>query len=90
MQYLLARDDRVIPVTVGSALDGVYRVESAGEREVALVHVATGFRHIVSQAMTPWPPQGEAVAPGGQPSKPGPLPPAVQRTDSPALLELAR
>lgn len=89
-QYLLARDDRVFPVTVGAILDGVYRVESIGEREIALRYLPLELRQVVSLNVAPWPPTVEAVSTSNKPAERDPLPPAVQRTRSPELLELSR
>lgn len=89
-QYLLAKDGRVFAVTVGAILDGVYRVESIGEREMALVYLPTGLRQTVALEVAPWPPAGEPAASSGQPAKPVPLPPAVQRTRSPELIDMSR
>jgi hypothetical protein len=89
-QYLLAKDDRVFAVKVGAILDGVYRVESTGEREVALRYLPLGLLQTVPLQAAAWPPAGEPAGSSGQPAKPSVLPPAVQRTRSPALLELSR
>ena len=90
-QFLLEKDSRVFPVTAGMILDRDYRVDTVSEREIALVHLPTGSRQAVSMHLAPWPPQ--TAAPGAAsaaPARASALPPAVQRTTSPALIELAR
>ena len=90
LQFLLERDDRVIAVTSGMILDRDYRVDTTSAREIALVYLPSGLRQTVPISQAPWPPPvGEGVA-SAKPAAPSPLPPAVQRTTSPALIELAR
>lgn len=89
-QYLLARGERVFAVQVGEILDSLYRVESTSEHEIALRYLPLGLRQIIPLYAASWPPAGESAASSAQAVKPSPLPPAVQRTRSPALLDLSR
>ena len=90
-QYLLAKEDRVFAVKVGAILDGVYRVESTSDDEIVLQYLPLGLRQTVPLHSAPWwPPAGAASATSVTPAESAPLPPAVQRTRSPALLDLSR
>lgn len=46
-QLLLARDDRVFPVTQGEILDGGYRVESISDDEIVLLYLPLNARQSV-------------------------------------------
>jgi len=89
-RYLLAKDDRVFAVQVGAILDGLYRVESTNEHEIALRYLPLGLRQTIPLYVASWPPAGATTAPSNKSAEPASLPPAVQRTRSPALIELSR
>lgn len=52
-QILLSRGDSVVPISVGTALDNGYVVESIHDDSVVLVHPASGGKAVVSLAAAP-------------------------------------
>ena len=65
-RFLVLRND-IFEVNSGDVLDGGYRVEAVKEREVLLLHLASGVRETLAAEAAPATP-APAAAPSGAPS----------------------